>query len=213
MPGISDPGAFVVSEARTAGLTVIAVPGPTAVATALAGSGAPADRFVFEGFLPRRASERRQRLAALAADERTIVLYEAPHRLPATLADLAEAMPHRTLTVARELTKLHEQYVTGTPAELRDAFATGVRGELTIVIHAGPPQQAAPDRDAELADAGNGAWLHEAQQLVASGTSRKDAARAVASRYGLSRRLVYQALLATESDGSRAARKDKEPAP
>lgn len=210
MPGISDPGAHVVRAVRDAGLTVVAIPGPAAVTTALAGSGAPADRFVFDGFLPRRGSERRMRLAALAAEERTIVLYEAPHRLAATLADLAELLPTRTITVARELTKIHEEYRTGTAAELLQAFAAGVRGELTIVIHAGPAGHIDTGKSEGEADR-QADWLATAHERIAGGMSLKDAARSVASEYGVARRLVYQTLLAgAAADGQTT---NKEPAP
>lgn len=200
MPGISDPGAVFVRGAREAGIEVVAVPGPAAVTTALAGSGAPADRFVFDGFLPRRGSARRERLHALAAEPRTIVLYEAPHRLLATLNDLAEVLPQRTVTVARELTKLHEEYRTGTAAELAEAYRDGVRGEITLVIHAGPVAEAAAPGSADAdAPPGPPPWLSEAEALVAAGSTRKDAARAIATRYGIARRAVYQALLGQRS--------------
>lgn len=204
MPGISDPGALFVQRARQAGINVVAVPGPAAVTTALAGSGAPADRFVFEGFLPRRGTARQERLQALAAEPRTVVLYEAPHRLLATLADLAAVAPQRTVTVARELTKLHEEYRTGTAAELAEAYRDGVRGEITLVIHAGSVNEAAaPGPERAEAQPGPSQWREVAAALVAAGATKKDAARYIAKQYGIARRTVYQALLEHQAGATR----------
>src|SRR6202042_3757264 len=135
LPGISDPGYRLVAAAAAAGVRVTALPGPTAVTTALAISGLPTDRFVFKGFLPRKAGDRGRRLAGLAAERRTLVLYEAPRRLAAALAELAAAFGQsRRAVVCRELTKTYEEVVRGTLAELAATFAAGARGEITIVV-------------------------------------------------------------------------------
>ncbi|HET9489890.1 MAG TPA: 16S rRNA (cytidine(1402)-2'-O)-methyltransferase [Methylomirabilota bacterium] len=136
-PGVSDPGFLLVREARAAGLAVVPVPGATAVATALSGAGVPADRFLFEGFLPIRPGRRLTRLRALQALETTIVLYESPHRILATLDAIAEVFGEREIVVARELTKQFEELVSAPPAaHLARLGAGAIRGEFTLVIPA-----------------------------------------------------------------------------
>src|SRR3954471_7812249 len=135
MPSVSDPGFRLVSAAAAEGLPVTCVPGPSAVTTALALSGLPSDRFCFEGFLPRRGGERRSRLAALAAERRTAVFFEAPHRLAEALADMCSAFgAERLAVVCRELTKTHEEIRRGSLGELAAWAADGVRGEITVVV-------------------------------------------------------------------------------
>jgi 16S rRNA (cytidine1402-2'-O)-methyltransferase len=178
MPGISDPGERLVAATLARGLPVAAVPGPSA---ALVVSGLPTSRFVFEGFLPRKGAERGARLAALAGEERTVVLFESPRRLAATLSDLAAALgPDRSVAVARELTKMFEAVWRGS---LADAAAGGpeARGEQVIVI--GPPVSRAEPADGEITQA-----LHAELER---GASRRDAAAQVAERLGVSRRRVY----------------------
>lgn len=137
-PGISDPGFHLVKEARAAGIAVVPVPGPSALAAALSVAGIPANRFVFEGFLPTRRGRRSARLAALRDLEITVVLYESPHRLLATLAAIREAFGEVEMVVARELTKQFEEVRTGTPSAHLAHFGTrGVKGELTLVIPRG----------------------------------------------------------------------------
>jgi 16S rRNA (cytidine1402-2'-O)-methyltransferase len=180
-PAVSDPGYRVVAAATGAGLEVTAVPGPSAAITALTLSGLPTDRFVFEGFLPRKGKDRSARLAAAAAERRTIILYEAPHRLIATLVDLESACGgDRVVAVARELTKLHEEVWRG---QLRHAVeAVGEpRGEYVIVLGGALPT-GPPDDDA-ITDA-----LAEHQ---AGGEDRKTAVAAVATELGVPRRRVY----------------------
>lgn len=135
-PGVSDPGGHLVARAHAEGIRVEPVPGPSAVALALSVSGEHSGgRFVFEGFPPSRGAARRKRYAELAAEARTVVLYEAPHRLPASLVDLRDVLgPDRRGTVVREATKLHEEIATGTLAELAERFAFGVKGEIVIVV-------------------------------------------------------------------------------
>jgi 16S rRNA (cytidine1402-2'-O)-methyltransferase len=183
MPGISDPGERLVRAAIDAGHVVEVVPGPSAALAALVASGLPTGRFVFEGFLPRKGSGRTERLAAVAAERRTVVLYEAPHRLPRTLADLASVCgDDRPVAVARELTKLHEEVWRGT---LGEAAAWAVerppRGELVVVLDRAPA--APPPDDDALVDA--------LSVELAAGSSARDAARAVAARLGVPRRHAY----------------------
>jgi 16S rRNA (cytidine1402-2'-O)-methyltransferase len=136
-PGVSDPGSLLVREARAAGIAVVPVPGAAAVVAALSAAGVPADRFHFEGFLPIKAGRRRTRLLALQAWETTIVLYESPHRILATLEAIAEVFSEREIVVARELTKQFEELVSGPPAaHLARLRAGAIRGEFTLVIPA-----------------------------------------------------------------------------
>jgi 16S rRNA (cytidine1402-2'-O)-methyltransferase len=187
MPSISDPGYRLVAAAVAEGLPVTALPGPSAVTTALAISGLPVDRFCFEGFLPRRSGVRRRALGALTAERRTMVFFEAPHRLAAMLADVAAAFGgDRDAAVCRELTKTYEEVRRGPLAELAD-WATGeVRGEITVVV-AGAQPIAAEREPAELA-----ALVAERQ---ASGCSRKEAIAAVARELGVPKRDVYAAVV------------------
>ena len=184
MPSVSDPGYRLVAAAVEAGVTVTAVPGPSAVLTALAVSGLPVDRFCFEGFLPRKAGERGRRLAALADEERTLVFFEAPHRTPAALSAMADAFgDDRPAAVCRELTKTHEEVRRGGLAELATWAGEGVRGEVTIVV-SGALTTATVDADPDSLRAAVAAEEE-------TGTSRKDAIRAVATRAGLPKRTVY----------------------
>ena len=139
MPSVSDPGYRLVAAAADAGIRVTVLPGPSAVTTALVISGLPSDRFVFEGFPPRRAGERGRRFAELAAERRTLVFFESPRRLPATLAELAAAFgPQRRAAVCRELTKTHEEVIRGTLGDLAGQLADGVLGEITLVVAGAP---------------------------------------------------------------------------
>jgi 16S rRNA (cytidine1402-2'-O)-methyltransferase len=185
-PLVSDPGYRLVAAAVAEGLPVTVIPGPSAALAALAVAGLPADRWCFEGFLPRRAGERRRRLAALAAEQRTMVFFEAPHRIAATLADIADAFgTDRPAVVCRELTKTHEEVRRGGLGDLAEWADGGLRGEITVVVAGASPRQdeAAP---ADLAE--------EVAALVAAGSTRRDAVDAVAAAHGLARRSVYDAL-------------------
>ena len=188
MPAVSDPGFRLVEAAVAAGVRVTAVPGPSAVLTALALSGLPTDRFCFEGFLPRKAGERAGRLAELAAERRTMVFFEAPHRLEAMLRALHEAFgAERRAAVARELTKTYEEVLRGPLRQLLEwAEGTEVRGEIAVVV-AGAPETAAA-RPEELVDAVNA--------LVGQGIRLKDAVAAVAEESRVSKRELYSAVLA-----------------
>jgi 16S rRNA (cytidine1402-2'-O)-methyltransferase len=184
MPGLSDPGYELVQAAVEQHIVVVPVPGPSAVITALVVSGLPNDEFTYLGFLPRRRSARRGALERAAHETRTLICYEAPHRLLATLEDLHQILGERPMTVARELTKLHEDIQRGTPAELIDHFSHDPpRGEITLVIGGAPPGQ--PDwSDEEVAA--------ELSQRLACGESLSAAARKVAEISGRPRRQVYQ---------------------
>jgi 16S rRNA (cytidine1402-2'-O)-methyltransferase len=190
MPGLSDPGRHLVAACAAAGLPIEIVPGPSAVLAALVASGLPTGRFTFEGFLPRTSTARRRRLRALAGEERTLVLFEAPHRLEACLEEMAEAFGARPAAIARELTKIHEEVVRGTIPELLAAVrAAPPRGEITLVVEGAPearPAAGVPD-PAALARA--------VRARTRAGASRKDAIAAVAAERGVSKKLVYGAVL------------------
>lgn len=183
MPSVSDPGYRLVAAAAKAGLTVTSVPGPSAVITALALSGLPSDRFTFEGFLPRKAGERQSALSALSAEARTMVFFESVHRLSDTLTAMVTAFgDDRPAALCRELTKTYEEVRRGTLGEL-SAGADGVRGEVTLVVSGARTDAIGPPTDAVL-----GA---EVAELVAAGSTRRDAIDAIAAKYGLPRRTVY----------------------
>ena len=183
MPSVSDPGYRLVAAASEAGLAVTSVPGPSAVITALALSGLPSDRFTFEGFPPRKSGERASALQALSAETRTMVFFESVHRLPEALDAMVLAFGgERRAALCRELTKTYEEVRRGTLAELA-AAADGVRGEVTLVIAGASGAAAGPPSDETL-----GAAVAE---LVAAGSSRRDAVDTVAARFGLPRRTVY----------------------
>lgn len=184
MPGLSDPGERLVRAAVAAGYVVEVVPGPSAAITALVASGLPAGRFAFEGFLPRKGSGRSQRLAEVADERRTVVLYEAPHRLARTLADLAAVCsPVRRVALGRELTKLHEEVWRGTLDEAVEwATSHEPRGELVVVLEGAPAPPPASGDDVELA----------VQARLDAGDTARDAAAAVAARLGVPKRSAYE---------------------
>ncbi|HYH33580.1 MAG TPA: 16S rRNA (cytidine(1402)-2'-O)-methyltransferase [Nocardioides sp.] len=187
MPSVSDPGFRLVAAAVDADVPVTAVPGPSAVLTALAVSGLPVDRFCFEGFLPRKAGERSRRLAELAAEPRTMVCFEAPHRTGTTLAAMAEAFGgDRPAAVCRELTKTHEEVRRGALADLVAWASDGVRGEVTLVVAGATPTAAVGD-DPD-------AWRDAVAELEAEGVVRKEAIVRVARLAGVPKREVYQAV-------------------
>lgn len=185
MPGISDPGYELVCACAKSGIIVSPIPGPAAVISAIAASALPSDRFTFEGFLPVKGKSRTERLGQLATEQRTMVLYESPHRLLKTLADLQTHMGHeRRVTIARELTKRYEEFWRGTLADALDYFTTTEpRGEFTVAI-AG--YTATPDNISE-AD-----LIQQLATLIAQGFSPSQASRQVAQATGLSKREIYQ---------------------
>jgi len=186
MPSVSDPGYRLVAAAVEADVLVTAVPGPSAVLTALAVSGLPVDRFCFEGFLPRKAGERSRRLALLAGEERTMVFFEAPHRTHAALAAMASVFgDDRAAAVCRELTKTHEEVRRGGLADLAAWAEPGVRGEVTIVVAGAVPEPMAADP---------ATYRAAVADLEADGTTRKDAIVRVARLAGVPKRKVYDAV-------------------
>ena len=191
-PGISDPGERLVVAVIEAGGNVTAAPGASALTMALVISGLPTSRFVFEGFLPRGGAERSDRLAMTTTESRTIVLYEAPHRLAKTLSDLTTACgAMRRVVLARELTKLHEQIWRGTLQDANMLVAlTEPRGEYVIILE--PAKPPAPPTDEELVAA--------IKAEIAKGVSRKDSAARVSARFGVAKRHVYELALQVRDD-------------
>jgi 16S rRNA (cytidine1402-2'-O)-methyltransferase len=189
MPGISDPGYRLVRDAVGAGITVMVLPGPSAVTAAVAVSGLPTDRFCFDGFVPRKAGERSRRLADLRDERRTMVFFESPRRLARTLADMATAFgPDRRAAVCRELTKTHEEIRRGSLGELEQWASQGVLGEITVVVAGAPTAQA---RGAGQAGEDAAAKVAAAEQ---AGSTRKEAITLVAAELGLPRREIYDAV-------------------
>ncbi len=189
MPGVSDPGSDVVRMARAGGHVVTVVPGPSAVTAAVAAAGFGADRFVFEGFLPRKGKERGERLGVIAAENRPVVLFVSPHRFQTDLGDIAEHTgPDRVVFIGRELTKLHEETWVG---PIADAIAVWgdreAKGEFTLVIAPGAPEE--PSLDGAIAIA---------RRLLNEGSSASDAARSAAHETGVSRRPIYESLIADQ---------------
>lgn len=184
MPGISDPGENLIRAAIAAGIQVVPIPGPTSFVTALVGSGLPTGRFVFEGFLPAEAKGRRRALRVLAAETRTLIFFEAPHRLLDTLADMQHVFgAERPACVARELTKHYETFHRGTLKSLWEAFSeVPIRGELVLVI-AGAEAPSAPPTET--------GWEQVLETLLAQGVKPSTAAREVAASHGISREIAY----------------------
>jgi 16S rRNA (cytidine1402-2'-O)-methyltransferase len=182
-PLISDPGYRVVTEAVTAGVQVVPVPGASAVLSAVAASGLPTDSFYFGGFLPAKRTQRRRALEEVKALPATLVFYEAPHRIAEALADIGEVLGSRQLVVGRELTKMHEEFLRGTAAEIGRQLGerVSVRGELTIVIGRAAAEQQQDDRPLALA----------VDALIAAGVPPMDAIKQIAHDRGLPKREVY----------------------
>ncbi|HEY7283485.1 MAG TPA: 16S rRNA (cytidine(1402)-2'-O)-methyltransferase [Actinomycetota bacterium] len=196
MPTVSDPGYRLVKAAGEAGVDVRVVPGPSAVVAALAVSGLPTDRFAFEGFLSRRAGERAARLAELAPDPRTLVLFESPRRVVDTLDDLAAALGDRPAAVCRELTKVHEEVVRGSLSSVAHELRSRdeIRGEVVVVVGGSTGELREAPGPVELAE--------EAAALVDTGVRRREAAGRVARRHGVATNEVYRALLARDRSPS-----------
>ena len=185
MPTVSDPGAEAVRAVQDEGLSLTVIPGPSAVATAITFSGFGGDRFSFEGFLPKKGKERSRRLQQIGFEDRPVVIFVSPHRLGADLRDLLDAAgADRRVVVAREMTKLHEEAWVGTLGEAVERWTGEIKGELTLVLEG-----------SSLAPVTAKAAIAEARSLVDTGTSPSDAARTVAQGSGVSRRVIYQALL------------------
>jgi 16S rRNA (cytidine1402-2'-O)-methyltransferase len=184
-PLIADPGYRLVALARAQGVTVSPIPGPSALVSALSASGLPTDSFFFGGFLAAKKTQRRKTLEDLKDYPATLVFYEAPHRILETLGDIAEVLGPRRVTVARELTKIHEEFLAGEAAELREALARrpSIKGEITLMIGKGD----APAADAMPIEAAF-------DRLLEAGVPRMEAMKTVARERGLSKREVYQKL-------------------
>lgn len=183
MPAVSDPGFELIEAAIAAGVAVDVLPGASAVITAVVAAALPAPGFLFAGFLPRKAGDRRQRLAEIASTPYSLVFYEAPHRLLATLADVAAVLGDRRMVAARELTKIHQEVIRGTVSELQERFRhQPPRGEFTLVVAGAAPE--ALDRSAEARDA--------LRQRYLDGEDARRAVGAVATTYGLSRNEAYR---------------------
>ncbi len=188
-PGVSDPGTELVAAAREAGVVVVPIPGPTAIATALSAAGLPADRYLFLGFIPRKGTERARLLARAASEEWSVVLFEAPPRLGALLRDLATAAgPDRRVVVGRELTKLHEEFRAGTLVELADYYSDiEPKGELTIVLQGTGAPPVAADRAEDA--------VEQATALLADGLSRREVVRRITETLGIPRNEAYRLVM------------------
>ena len=188
MPAVSDPGEDLVALCHERGIRVCAVPGPAAFVTALALSGLPAGRFTFEGFLSVNKRSRKEHLASLAGEARTMIFYEAPHKLPATLRDLYAALGDRRIAIVREITKVHEEVLRTTLGQAAGAYADGgLRGEIVLVIEGAE----APAQDAVLLEDA----VEIARGRMSAGQSASDAARQTARETGLKKGDLYKALL------------------
>ena len=188
-PVVSDPGTDLVAAARASGITVVPVPGPSAVATALSAAGLKGDRYLFLGFVPRKGSERARLLARAAAEEWSVVFFEAPPRLADLLEDLARAVgDSRRAVVARELTKLHEEFRAGTLAELAGYYSEHPpRGEITIVLEGTGAPAEPPDRTGEA--------VEQATLLLAEGLTRREVVRRISETLGLPRNDAYRLVM------------------
>ena len=189
-PGISDPGYRLTVAAVAAGITVTPIPGPSALVAALSAAALPTDHFAFEGFLPEREKERREKLAALRQEKRTLVFYEAPHRLMNSLDDIHRILGERELVIARELTKLHEEFLRGRVSELiPQVGARDIKGEITILVQSGPSQEVLPPEDLQA----------EIQRLQRQGMAVKQIAEVLGELYALSKREVYRLAIAARN--------------
>lgn len=191
MPAISDPGEDLVKLCHDKGIKVESVPGPCAFTTALAISGMPSRRFTFEGFLPTDKQDRRAHIASLINEERTLILYEAPHRLGATLKDLAAALGNREIAIVRELTKIHEQVIRTELCEAAEKYSKeSLKGEIVLIIKGAEPKKEeilTPEQAAEYA-----------RELVAAGESKTNAAKIAAKESGLKKAEIYKLLIEEE---------------
>ena len=203
MPGLSDPGFELIREAIARGYPIVPIPGPSAIVNALVVSGLPTAGFVYLGFLPRHRATRRKLLESVARERRTLVAYESPRRLVKTLEDIQSALGERPLAVARELTKLHEQVLRGTPAELLRHFRRqGVKGEITLVVGGATDQESRLWGKDEVTTA--------VAERLAAGEGPAAAAKAIAELSGHPRRAVYQ-LAVKHQDRGRSTRTPSEP--
>ncbi|MBI5632770.1 MAG: 16S rRNA (cytidine(1402)-2'-O)-methyltransferase [Nitrospirae bacterium] len=181
-PGISDPGTVLIGKAIEGGIRVVPVPGPSAVITALSLSGFPTEEFTFCGFLPAKETQRRKLLERISLEQRTLVFYEAPHRILETVADMAEIMGERAVVVIRELTKLHEEVFRGTVSVVLDSLEhSTIAGEYVVILEGRPEKGALHFDDA----------LKEVRELMRKGLGRKEAAKKIGEEYGFSKKELY----------------------
>jgi 16S rRNA (cytidine1402-2'-O)-methyltransferase len=189
-PGIADPGFRLVSAAIRAGIKIVPLPGASALATALSASGLPTDRFLFEGFLPAKKQVRKNKLQALRDCTATLVFYEAPHRLNDTLSDMQQILGERMIVIAREVSKVYEEFLRGTVSEVIHQLAgQDVKGEVTVVVH-GSTSEARVTEEQLRSDI---------QRLIGEGVGVKEISQLFGERYGLSKREVYRLTLAVKS--------------
>ena len=184
MPVVSDPGARPVARAHSEGYAVSVVPGPSAVTSALALSGFGGDRFVFEGFLPRRGRERATRLTGIASEDRPVVIFASPNRLASDLQDLLAQVGNRRVAITREISKLNEEVWVGSLEDAVERWSQDVRGEVTVVVEGGEPPRMSQAEAVKLA-----------RSLIADGATLSEAARSASQESGISRRSIYQELL------------------
>ena len=205
MPLISDPGHRLVSLCIRHRVPVVPVPGPSAVVAALAASGLSSEEFLFAGFLPSRSGDRRKALERLRLEDRTIVLYEAPHRLAESLRDAAEILGDRPACIAREVSKIHEEFLRGSLAELADLAARSTpRGEITVLI--GPPERSAAVPSGETTES----LAHRVDELIRQAKlDRKEALKVAAKERGLTRRAAYQQMLEARDAGAQCIDSDR----
>ena len=193
-PAIADPGYRLVVAAVAAGVQVTPIPGPSALTAALSAAGLPTDRFVFEGFLPAKKKERRERLLALRDEMRTLVLYEAPHRLKDTLDDLHHTLGDRELVIAREVTKLHEEFLRGAVSDLiRQVSERDIKGEVTIIVRGSVAAESGVSQEVLFA---------EIKRLQREGVGVKQISELLGERYSLPKRDVYRLALARKSSST-----------
>lgn len=201
-PGISDPGEDLVKKAVDAGVPVVPLPGPSAVICAVSASGLSTSKFAFEGFLPQKSTERRKQLEKLRDEKRTIVVYEAPHRLLKCLSDIRDILGERKIAVAREMTKLHEEFFRGTVSEAIEKFeSTPPKGEIVLVIE-GAGSETGGTRKVDLSEREgiNKIILQEVENKMKSGMDKKEAMKVVAREFSIPKRQVYKILLEEGSD-------------
>jgi len=203
-PAISDPGLTLVRRAVEQGIPVVPIPGPSAVIAALSASGLAADSFYFAGFLPAKRAQRRQALERLKSLDCTLVFYEAPHRILDTLSDIGEILGDRPVALARELTKLHEEFLRGTPASVRAELASrpAIRGEFTVIVGAaGRPQRAIPEPSASRT---------AIEEFERRGMPPMEAVKAAARACGVSKRQAYRVAAGRRASGASSASKEEE---
>ncbi len=189
-PAIADPGFRLVAAAIAAGIQIVPLPGAAALVTVLSASGLPTDRFLFEGFLPAKKAERKAKLQALREQTATLVFYEAPHRLLETLNDMQRLLGDRALVVAREVSKIHEEFLRGKASEVIGRLADReVKGEITLVVHGATGEARVSDEE----------LTSEIHRLASVGTGVKEISELLGERYGLAKREVYRLALASKS--------------